>query len=321
MQSMPQSYGASFAARDAAGVIAGLAASRRIVIVNEAHHAAETRWLPLALLHRLRALGYRYLALEALAEDGVDVARRGYVNRESGSYTNEPIYAEMVRTALSLGFHLVHYDSALTQDETGREAAQADNIQKQVFQSDPGAKVLILAGYRHASKNDEADRGGSLATRLQRMTGLEPLSVDQTAMLGADSSQSSYGALWNQFSPVVPTALVGRDNAPWSLAPHHFDVTVLLPASIERQGRPTWLSLGGLRTAYPIADKSCGGIFPCVIEARHAGDGDDAIPADRFVLRSAGHRAELYLATGDYRLSAFDDKRRLVGTTETVQIK
>lgn len=313
---------ASYAARDAVGFIAELAASRRIVIVNEAHHAAETRWLPLALLPRLRAQGYRYLALEALAEDGPDVARRGYVNPESGSYTNEPIYAEMVRNALRLGFHLVQYDTAMARNEAEREAAQASNIQERVFGADAGAKVLVLAGYRHASKNDEADRGGTLATRLQRMTEHEPLSVDQTALLprAADASPT-YALLWNVFQPAVPTALVARDGKPWSLTPEHYDVTVLLPATIERHHRPTWLALGGLRSAYPITSERCVSRFPCVVEARHAGDGDDAIPADRFVLRNAEHHADLYLAAGSYRLSAFDSELRPLSVVETVQIK
>jgi hypothetical protein len=309
----------TFVARDAAEVIAAAAASRRIVIVNEAHHAAETRWLPLALLPRLRALGYRYLALEALSEEGADVARRGYVTRESGSYTNEPIYAEMVRAALRLGFRLVPYDdSDPTHGDALREATQADNLRSRVFRADPGAKVIVLAGYRHASKNDDADRGGSLATRLQRMTGLEPLSVDQTALLPGVGN--AYPTLWRAFKPTVPTALVARDDVPWSLSPEHYDVTVLLPGAVERHGRPTWLSLGGLRSAYPIAGESCANDFPCVVEARHAGDGDDAIPADRFVLRSVRDRAELYLAPGEYRLSAFDDGHRRIGPVAAVRV-
>ena len=47
----------------------------------------------------------------------------------------------------------------------------------------------------------------------------------------------------------------------------------------------------------------CLGHLPCLAEARPAGEGDDAIPSDQFLMLAAGETATpLYLAPGKYRL-------------------
>lgn len=305
----------AFTARDAADVISDLVRTRHVVIINEAHHLAQTRWLPMLLLPRLRALGYEYLALEALSEDGLALARRGYADARSGSFTNEPIYAEMVRVALQLGYKLVRYDVAPAAGASGREAAQAEALAAVLADHGAQAKMLVLAGYRHASKNDDGDRGGTLATRLQRL-GLDPLAVDQTATLDARVAR-----LADSFQVTVPSILVGRDDEGWSAASRHYDLTVLLPTSVERRGRPGWLGMGGSRREHPIQGAACEGRFPCMVEARHSTDGDDAVPADRFVLRESGQRALLYLAPGRYRISVVDEANRRFGGEETVDIE
>jgi hypothetical protein len=60
---------------DAADVITKLAADHRIVLINEAHHNAHTRALTLALLPRLRELGFTYFAAEALGEDDPNTSK------------------------------------------------------------------------------------------------------------------------------------------------------------------------------------------------------------------------------------------------------
>ncbi|TAL97407.1 MAG: hypothetical protein EPN69_03230 [Rhodanobacter sp.] len=69
---------------DPADVIARLAADRRPVLINEAHHDAHTRLLTLALLPRLRALGFNYFAAEALSSKDKNLMQRGYPVNDSG---------------------------------------------------------------------------------------------------------------------------------------------------------------------------------------------------------------------------------------------
>ena len=95
---------------NAADAITDAAAGHRIVLVNEVHHNAQTRALTLELLPRLRKLGFTYLAIEALGDDP-GLVQRGYPLRSSGTeYLQEPLYGEIVREAIRLGFVLVPYD-------------------------------------------------------------------------------------------------------------------------------------------------------------------------------------------------------------------
>ena len=88
---------------DAVDAIAALAAQRRIVMVNEAHHDGHTRQLTLELLPQLRALGFTYFAAEALGNDDPDLAKRGYPVRKSGTeYLRDPMYGDIVREAIRL---------------------------------------------------------------------------------------------------------------------------------------------------------------------------------------------------------------------------
>ena len=47
----------------------------------------------------------------------------------------------------------------------------------------------------------------------------------------------------------------------------------------------------------------CAGHLPCLAEARHADEGDEAIPADQFLMLATSEASTpLYLAPGEYRL-------------------
>jgi hypothetical protein len=172
---------ASWQAADALDTITALARDRRIVLVNEAHHDAHTRELTLALLPRLRTLGFTYFAAEALDERDISLMKRGYPVRSSGSeYLHEPLYGDIVRQAIKLGYVVVPYDSAgrTTQD---REDGQARNLYERVLAKDPKAKLFIHAGYAHIDK--ERGRLGPvkpMAMQLRELSGITPLSIDQT---------------------------------------------------------------------------------------------------------------------------------------------
>ena len=105
----------------------------------------------------------------------------------------------------------------------------------------------------------------------------------------------------------------------------------MFPPQDSDTGRPDWAALGGERVSYPIAGELCRGVLPCLIEARYADEGEDAIPADRARLApsdSAGlservsvvtnkdATGELFLRPGRYRLSATDARNRLLFTRE-----
>lgn len=296
-----------YEAVDAATEIAALARERRIVMVNEAHHVAQTRLLTLQLLPKLRELGFTHFAAETLDENDTRLAARGYPIETSGHYVDEPLYGEIVRTALKLGYVVVAYDS--TNDKATpaqREADQARHLVDRVFARTPNAKLFVHAGYAHIDKTDVEFYTEPLAVRLAQRTKLAPLSVDQTHLrFIAGDPNARYRALIDTFHIDSPSVLVDRENhSPWSAIAPLFDVSVILPPPHERDGRPDWLTLGGARHAVPIPLPSAR--RPFLVEARYAGESDDAVPADRQLIDDGVASSTLFLKPGDYRLRAVD---------------
>ncbi|WP_426663462.1 hypothetical protein [Rhodanobacter aciditrophus] len=326
---------AEWKSADAVDAIAALAAHRRIVMVNEAHHDAHTRQLTLELLPRLRALGFTYFAAEALGKNDPGLAKRGYPVRKSGTeYLRDPMYGDILREAIRLGFTLVPYDSALTGQ--ARETAQAETLYRKVFAKDPEARLFVHAGYAHIDKTPgRLGEWHPMAMQLEALTGLVPLSIDQTDFLetGLDASDA-YHRLAHAFPSDKPEILLNRQTGqPWSARPAAYDVNVILPATLsieafgkykyggrldyEQAGLPHvlaynemrragWLSLDGTRYPYSIDTTLCRGTVPCVVDAQYLGEPDDAIAADRYAFMGPTETSKLYLRPGAYRLRASD---------------
>ena len=310
----PQDY----TAVNAVDAITELARDRRLVFVNEVHHDPHTRELTLALLPRLRALGYTHFAAETVDEKDRDLATRGYPVQASGYYSREPLAGEILRRALQLGFVVVPYES--TQETSGRDAReheQAENIYRRVFEKSPNARLLVHAGYAHVHKAkghlwDTAPLAMQLAARLK----IAPLCIDQT-LLRPNRSESEYGAyplLIDTYSPHEPIVLRAKKDARvWSLEPTFYDVSVVLPRSEPVDGRPGWLDLHGARRRTPVDDGFCAETRPCLIEARRAAESADAVPTDRWLRLAGSPMAPLYLFPGRYHLRASDAHGKLVG--------
>ena len=289
--------------------IAGQAEAYRVVMLNEAHHVPQTRVLTIALLQRLREKGYTHLAVEALLNDGTDPMPGGYPVRKTGIYTREPVFAELLREARQLGYTLLPYEpndqgeQTQQQRETGQASAIADLLAKE-----PRAKVLVHAGYAHIGEAQEGlpDDARPMAMELAKMSGLPLLTIDQTSTRSYEAADiDTVGQrLAKQFAVAEPSVLVAHDgeNA-WSNKPGLYDVSVLLPPATGRSLRPDWLSLDGKRVAVAIDVAPCLGHLPCVAEARHAREGDDAIPADQFLMLDAADvGTPLFLSPGTYRM-------------------
>ena len=323
---------------DAADAVVEQAAKRQIVMVNEAHHDAHTRELTLALLPRLYALGFRYFAVEALGDKDPELMKRGYVTDASGSeYLLEPLYGEIVRQAIRLGYTVVPYDSDAPSIED-RDSDQARTLFEKVFAKDPQAKLFVHAGYSHIDKA-AGNLGGTIqpmAMQLKRLSGIDPLCVDQVqfrdvAVGGLDFG--FYSTVAVRFMPQGPIVLRNRHTDEiWSSDPRRHDITVILPPAAERdldvqnimkadvfrhivelprppfdlEERPSWLTLGDKRVPYRINLDLCAGQLPCVVEAYYPGEPDTAVPADRYTFTHSRSHNDLYLFPGRYRLRAWN---------------
>ncbi|MFC4762471.1 hypothetical protein [Dyella koreensis] len=310
-------------ADDAVEAITKLATDRHIVMINEAHHDAHTRALTLALLPRLRAEGFTHFAAEALSDSDAGLMQRGYPVVASGTeYLHEPLYGEIVRQAIKLGFVVVPYESEVG-DLAEREAGQARQLYRKVFQADPKARLFVHAGYAHIDKV-VGNLGGKvqpMAMLLKRLSGFDPLTIDQTRWrdIGSDVGSANYRQLIALYQPQGPVVLRRRtDGTPWSSDPAAHDLDVLLPP-VGHQRRPRWLSLDGLRTSHLITTDLCAKHIPCVVEARYAEESDDAIPADRYTFLNVDSMNSLFLYPGAYHLRSWDaDGRTLIQRNITV---
>ncbi|WP_199100253.1 hypothetical protein [Dyella sp. ASV21] len=301
---------------DAATEIAQLATDRHIVMINEAHHDGHTRELTLALLPKLRAEGFTYFAAEALNNNDSDLMKRGYPTPNSGSeYLHEPLYGDIIREAIRLGFHIVSYESD-ADALADREAGQANMLYRKVFANDPKARLFVHAGYAHIDKapGNLGDGIKPMAMQLKQLSGFDPLSIDQTRWrdIGPMPKTDLYRQLFARFPVTQPSVLIGRQNGSvWASDPSRHDVDVILPPS-GHQRRPHWLSLGGQRLPRVISSELCDRQIPCVVEARYANEGDDAVAADRYVFTADNSINNLYLRPGDYRLVASDRDGRIL---------
>ncbi|MFZ0870499.1 MAG: hypothetical protein WAM90_07200, partial [Rhodanobacter sp.] len=197
---------------------------------------------------------------------------------------------------------------------------QARNIYQQVFKQDPKARLVIDAGYAHIQKTGAFLNGSSMAEHLTKISGIDPLSVEQTMLFPHQSSDDDhpyYAPIMQQLQPKTPIVFVDKDGKPWSLRAG-YSVSVLFPPQELLRGRPTWLSLGGLRSPFFVEGARCDRSYPCLVQARYADEDADSIPADRLVLDPTplntvlhdhinnGHTAptsELYLRPGKYKLT------------------
>lgn len=317
-------------ARPAIEAIAELARDRQAVFFNEAHHLPLTRTLTVQLLAKLRAEGFDTFAAETLYASDEKLAARGYPIEDSGFYTQEPICAEMVRTALKLGYRVVAYEAETESGGDARESRQARNLYTRVFKQHPHARLVLDAGYGHIQESGAYLGGQSMAEHFRKISGIDPLTVDQVVLIPHPvpaHDHPYYLPIVQKLTPDQPLVFIESDGKPWTLRAG-YDVSVLFPPPVLRRGRPTWLALGGLRKPYPVrGDDVCRDEYPCLVEARYADEGDDAIAADRLAfdpppryshaddaLRPAdgASAGELYLRPGRYRLLSTDEQGRVI---------
>lgn len=172
-------------------------AATSLVLFNENHVLPKGRYWLRSLLPALYQQGFRYLALEALGDDA-DLPRRGYPTLSSGFYLREPQLANLVRDALALGFTLVPYETL----DDDREQGQAQNLWRRSLGQDPHAKVVVLAGFGHI--DERVGSGKSMAKWLHELSGLNPLTINQTDLEALVSTTGEEGVFFAHEHDAAP---------------------------------------------------------------------------------------------------------------------
>ena len=307
---------------DAVETISGAADSARVIFINEAHHVPQTRLLTLALLEPLRARGFTHLAAETLSPFDSSLNARDYPVRASGYYSNESLCGEVLREARRLGYVLVPYEAMGSTSQDARETGQATNLRDRIFRDRPDARVLVHAGYSHIDESGTLAGAKPMAVRFRELTGIDPLTVDQTSMYERSSRAREhpiYRHVVDRAVRTTPFVLVGAEGRPWTNRPGVHDVTVFLPRTQLRDGRPDWLWRAGARHPYVVRGASCSGHEVCVVSARLEVESAEAVPRDVVLLRpgDAGHT--LSIPAGRYVITIRDPVGTVLSdTTVTV---
>ena len=324
--------GGDYSAKPAVEAIAELAKGRKAVFFNEAHNVPLTRTVTVEMLSRLREQGFNYFAAETVYSSDTELEKRGYPIAKTGFYTMEPICAEMVRTALKLGFKVIGYETEKEGNGDVREVDQAKNLYERIFKNDPTARVVVDAGYAHIQENGRYLGGESMAQHFRRISGIDPLTIEQTMLIEhppGTENHPYYHPVIEAVKPAQPIVFVNAKGEPWTLKPKAYDVSVFFPPDVIQSDRPTWLDLAGLRKPFSVSGSTfCQDQYPCLIEARYANEGDDAIPGDRLVLNPVekaerledrlimgSHgvtQASLYLRPGKYHVTSTNEGNRTI---------
>ena len=278
--------------------IAGLAANKQIVIINEAHDRPHHREFTRRLATRLAPLGYRHFAAEAFDPATLENDELPYAHTHFGAYINEPAFGSLVRTVKELGIVLVAYDARISDAEADieaservrrREERQATRL-AEVFAALPGSdRLLIHVGYSHAAEVPIKAFGKEMewmAARLKRLTGSDPLTIDQT-----DCLSNSVGI---QLAAQSPRHVKGQ-----------YDLVVAHPELTFADGRPAWRANGAF-VKVEIPSHLISQSTRTIVEARFLDEPMDAVPIDRLMLWP-GEFMPLLLPAGPYRIVAFHE--------------
>jgi hypothetical protein len=345
---VPADVLAGYEPEDAVAVITALAKARNVVMINEAHDVPQHRLMTLLLIETLGREGYRYFAAETLDKTDERLQSRGYPTLGTGFYTHDPVYGEVVRRALRLGYKVIPYEHSPAKPAPGekfdqlksieeREETQARNLRNRIFAKDPNAKLLIHAGYGHVSKlpvDWKKDDGTVInipwmAARFAKLTGIDPLVIDQTFLMEHGHPRHDHPVYraaiekgWlRRERPVV---LQHAGSKATFVPPEHkgmVDMAVLYPPAQEKQGRPTWLRLVGRRgVTVPNVPAPPKGKMLLLQAFYPTEDAEQAIPADQIAYGTDDPKPVLMLPPGSFRTRVVDADGKLV-FEDTVTVK
>ena len=285
------------------------ARGRRIVIINEAHHAPRHRAFTHQLMIALRKEGFTHFAAETFCATCSVLLANGVPTAFTGPYIVDPVFADLARQAAAVGYGLVAYEmrpdqilpaGTSPQDAAAnREQAQAANL-KAALDANPTMRVLVHVGFGHL--NEASGSMPMFAARLKALTGEDPLTIDQiegTPQATPEFDSHLYKAFVGMFGkPSMPMVI---DNDPVErLGNYSVDLSVMHPAQQDLDGRPDWLAMNGYRKPHlvklePLEQRS-------LVRAFVAGEPQSAIPMDQILVMSGAHEVTLMLPLGHYRL-------------------
>ncbi len=282
------------------------AKTKKVVIINEAHHNSYHRVFTKSLLKDLYAIGYRNLGLEALSNDeNLDSLQklRKYPTQKTGYYISDPQFGNLVREAIEIGYTIFPYETKNEEaNEEPREIDQAKNIQKAI-EAKPDEKFLIHCGYDHALEGNHDYWIKAMAERLTEYTGINPLTINQV-VYSEKSNPNFNHPLLKAIEIEESTILIDNDNNPlkYQQGKAYTDIAVFHPNTTYINNRPNWLFGNGNKNV-PIMLSDIRIEFPVMVFAFKKGENLDlAVPLDITEVENKEQICNLGLKNGVYEI-------------------
>ena len=302
--------------RDAIPEIVKRARRTNIVILNEEHLAPRDRAFGLEVARALRPLGYSFLAAEDFASSSDPAVRQkeakaladdGYARLKSGFYIRDPVFGDFVRQSLALGYRPLVYEyiaprgtPAGTPSVAVRDQGEAENLVHAIFSKNPKAKVLIYVGYAHAAEAPAANSEW-MAERLKKLTGVDPLTVDQTT-LSPTGDSGLYAAISKRMHGRSVVPVLDGKPLKFGYLGQTVDLEVAHPPVRLIRGRPDWLFRMG-RTAVEVPAKLRPRIGRVLVQAFLTSESSDAVPVDQVIVTAGRDPPPLLVPRGPLRFA------------------
>ena len=284
-----------------------LSDSVKIIILNEGHHVPQNRLTTLKLIRKLKTKGFNYFAIEALSVQDSLLNERKYAlsNPESGYYINDPIFGDLIRQSLKIGYKLIPYEYMST-DFNKREKGQAENIFERIFKLNPNAKILIHCGYSHGLyENIDIHTMGYY---LKLMTGKKPIFFEQFQLTEPFDSlyeRKDYSHFHKYNTITEPTLFINSNKKLWKNNFTDGDGAIFTPKTILKNGRPTWLLFDNKKYYFPKYNSN-NTSYPFLIQAFVEKEGEKSIPLDQIEIKNEIDNKALILYSGKYIIVALN---------------
>jgi len=308
---------------DAKKFISFIATNYKVIMLNEAYNKPLHRAFAYSLLDALYIRGFRYLAMEML--NPMPDQELSKLTYKTGHFATEPVAGELIRQALELGFKLIAYEdpNADRHTPTERDSIQALHIAK-ILQQDPEAKIFVYAGYGHIAEKSTTPDFIPMGMAFKRMTGIDPLSIDQTDMTEESNfsfGKAFYDAYIEKFPLTSPSIPLINDEPVNVTGTTLYDLTVIHPRTTYYYARPIWLALSNRRQPVSIKSKNQD-IF--LVQAYYQFESfgtkpGQVVPADQTYFVYGNGTYTLYLRRGLYIL-IFRDKQYKTLYTQHLEV-
>jgi hypothetical protein len=334
INSLKESPVANFKMLDAVDAIESVAENHQVIMINEEHRTPFHRAVTLEMLEKLYKKGFRYFAAETVTESETDLNKRGYPTQKTGYYSADPIYADVIRTALRLGYKIVPYeslDATCRAPENNpefcndkREREQAQNLYDRILKTDPQAKIFVHVGRSHNSKAAVSKEFNFMAYYFWQLSKIEPLTIDQlnfSERRNRAMEKPLYRLLTKENMLAKPSVFQSPNGGFYNQG-FGYDILVFHPRMQYEKGRATFLKMNGLHTAEKInlkklKLKSNSEIFngdePILIQAFYDEENLDAVPIDQIILYPNKQIPVLMLPKGKFRFRALDKAGKILG--------